>query len=751
MTEQADERKHDAARPHQRTTKRPGQRRILNHGQSSLTDDLGATVTLKEGALFLLSDQSGEIPPQTHPGQNRGLGLYFHDMRYLDEATPRLNGARLTLLLATSEEGDRGVFELTNPDLDLGAGRALPKQTVGLHWEKALGETVQETLTVQNFSPEALDLTIDLQYDAHFDDMFTVRGAEPGRRGTLHAPNAGRDRLTFRYDGADGHRRVTTVYFEPAPSAIEDRQATYRFSLARGARQTFTVTIAVADHAPEGTPTALETHPHPPARRAHVAREHADAGSVSGKVHVKTSNALFNRVLRRAFLDLAMLAMRQGDDSFYAAGVPWYVALFGRDSLVTALEMLAYAPAIARNTLDILARYQGTKEDPARDEEPGKILHELRVGEQANLHEVPSTPYYGTIDATPLYLILFGDYLRWTGDLAYFQAQRDHVEAALAWLERYGDRDGDGFLEYASTSPQGLANQGWKDSGNSIVNADGSVVSPPVALVEVQGYAYRARRAIASVYRHLGEADRAAALEETAARLRRDFNQRYWLPDRQNYALALQHDKRPAAVDASNQGQALWSGIVDGDKAGAVRDTLLDPERLFSGWGIRTLSRQAVAYNPFDYQVGAIWPHDNALIVAGLRRYGFDQEALAVVGGIYEAATRFDHYRLPELFAGFSREQYGTPVHYPVACSPQAWAAGSLPAMLQALLGLTPDACARRLTVIRPCLPAWLEWVELRGLAVGDARVDLRYQRAGGTTLVAVLRKTGALQVAIEY
>ncbi len=738
----------DGAKPQQRKTD-AGERRVLNHGQSSVVADIGASLTLKQGALFMLTDDSGDIPPQIIGEHDRGLGLYFHDMRYLDAAALRINGARFTPLLSASDLGHTGVFELTNPDLDDGEGTTIPKETLGLRWKKTLSEHVRDELTLQNFGHDTADLTLTIEYDAHFDSMFTVRGAEPGERGTLHDPKATDDSLVFQYDGADGHRRTTTLSFDPKPTELDGRRITYRRRLAPGDARDFTITIAVADHAKERSD--LETHPQSDDKDTDEANAHADAGSLSGKVHVETSNALFNRVLRRSFLDLAMLAMRQKGDRFFAAGVPWYVALFGRDSLITALEVLAYEPAIARNTLDILAQYQGTKVDEYRDEEPGKILHELRVGEKANLHEVPSTPYYGTIDATPLFLILLSEYVFWTGDLDYFKTMEKHVERAVAWMEKYGDSDGDGFLDYASKSDKGLANQGWKDSGNSIVNADGSVVTPPVALAEVQGYAYRARRSLATIERHRGNTDRAERHEKAAAALKKRFNKEFWVPKLKNYALALQKEHHPAVVDASNQGQALWGGIVDDDRATCVRDTLMDPGKLFAGWGIRTLSREAAAYNPFDYQVGAIWPHDNAFIFDGLRKYRFDGEALKVFSGIYQAATHFDLYRLPELFAGFGQDQYRVPVHYPVACSPQAWAAASIPFMLQSMLGLTPDAFAGHLNIIRPTLPDWLDWVVIRGIQVGEGHVDLRYERSGGTTLVAVLHKKGDVQVVIEY
>ncbi len=736
----------DPKPPQEKTTR---EHRARHHGQFSRVADIGANLTLKQGALFMLVDDAGDIPPQTMGDDDHGLGLYFHDMRHLDAVSLRVNDARFTPLLTTSDRGHTGIIEMTNPELDDGHGGTIPKGTIGLRSKMTLSDTVRDELTLQNFGTETADLTLTIACDAHFDDMFTVRGVEPGKRGTLHDPKVTDGTLVFQYDGADDHRRTTTLSFDPAPTALESNRVTYRFRIAPGDSRTRTVTIAVADHAQRQGD--LEVHPHADGQETDQANAHADAGSLNGTVHVETSNALFNRVLRRSFLDLAMLAMRQKGDRFFAAGVPWYVALFGRDSLITALEVLAYEPAIARHTLDILARYQGTKRDDYQDEAPGKILHELRVGEKANLHEVPSTPYYGTIDATPLFLILFGEYVRWTGDLAYFKTMEKHIERAVEWMEKYGDSDGDGFLDYTSQSAEGLANQGWKDSGNSIVNADGSIVTPPVALAEVQGYAYRARRGLATLYRQLGDTAHADRHAHAAETLKERFNKEFWVSKLHNYAQALQKGGRPAVVDASNQGQALWGGIVDNDRAPCVRDTLTDPDKLFAGWGIRTLSREAAAYNPFDYQVGAVWPHDNALIVAGLRAYGFDREALAVFSGIYQAATHFDRYRLPELFAGFGRDQYRVPVRYPVACSPQAWAAASIPYMLQSVLGFTPDAVAGDVKIVRPILPDWLDWVVVRGLRVGNGQVDLRYERSGGTTLVAVLHKKGDLRVVIDY
>jgi glycogen debranching enzyme len=398
--------------------------------------------------------------------------------------------------------------------------------------------------------------------------------------------------------------------------------------------------------------------------------------------------------------------------------------------------------------LRLLAAYQGTKVDDWRDEAPGKILHELRVGEQAHLHEVPQTPYYGSVDATPLFLVLLGEHFRWAGDVALFDELRPAVDAALDWIDRFGDSDGDGFIDYAARSPKGFRNQGWKDSGNSIVNADGSLAEPPIALVEVQGYVYRAWLAAAALFRAGGDGHRADELEGRAKHLAGRFRDAYWMDDRGYLALALGKGGRRAEAIASNAGQALWSGIVDSDHAGAVAAKLVEP-CLFSGWGVRTLADSEVAYNPIDYQVGAVWPHDNALIVAGLRRYGHAPEAMSVFSGIFDAAAAFPHYRLPELFAGFARGEYRVPVRYPVACNPQAWAAGAMPGMLASALGLEPDAAARRLVIADPRLPDWLGEVTVTGLRVGAATIDLRYRRVEGDTLVAVLKRDGDLDVVV--
>ena len=429
--------------------------------------------------------------------------------------------------------------------------------------------------------------------------------------------------------------------------------------------------------------------------------------------------------------------------------MPWFVTLFGRDSLIAALQSLPYYSGVAEQTLQLMARYQGQKTDEWRDEEPGKIMHELRIGELAHINKIPQTPYYGTVDATPLFLILIARHGAWTGSLRLFNQLRGPIEAALAWIARCAERNRSGYLAYQGSSKSGLINQGWKDSGNAIVNARGSLAQPPISLVEVQGYVYLAKIFLAALYERAGDGDRAELLRREAQSLRSRFNRDFWLDEQNYYALALQAENKPAAVIASNPGQALWAGIVDTQKAGATVNKLMAVE-MFSGWGIRTLSEKERRYNPVGYHLGTVWPHDNALIAAGFRRYGFDREACRVFTGIAQTAAHFEHYRLPEVFTGFSRETHEAPVRYPVACHPQAWAAGAVPYLLETALGLKPAAFDHRLRIVRPILPDFLNHLEIRRMRIGSGCADLRFERApDGCAIVTVLRAEG-VDVVVE-
>jgi glycogen debranching enzyme len=455
---------------------------------------------------------------------------------------------------------------------------------------------------------------------------------------------------------------------------------------------------------------------------------------------VDTSNPLFNAIITRSFLDLHMLSMRQQNQTFFAAGVPWYVALFGRDSLITSIEMAAFEPDVGANTLRVLAAYQGKTVDDWRDEQPGKILHEIRRGELAGAGVVPHTPYFGSVDATPLFLLLYAQHFRWTGDLEFAKELLPNALAALEWIDRSGDVDGDGFVEYLTRSPEGIRNQGWKDSHDSVVHADGRMAEPPIALAEVQAYVYMAKLRVAEVLDALGDPARASLLHGEAQALRAKFNTEFWMEDA---------EKRQVRTVVSNPGHGLYCDIVDPEPAAQMARRLLAPD-MFSGWGIRTMSKSAAAYNPMSYHNGSVWPHDNAFIAAGLKRYGFVKETNRVATAMFDAAIYTDYMRLPELFCGFTRRSPNRPVSYPVACSPQAWAAGAPFLILQAMLGISARAHENLLTVNKPQLPPWLNTVELRNLRVGDSRITLLFRREGDITGFSLLARDGDVRVIME-
>jgi glycogen debranching enzyme len=470
-----------------------------------------------------------------------------------------------------------------------------------------------------------------------------------------------------------------------------------------------------------------------------------------GTTSVATDHELFNRTIGRSVADLRLL-MNDGPaegERYVAAGIPWFAALFGRDSIITALQMLAFRPQLAVETLEVLASLQATEVDDFRDAEPGKILHELRVGETARARELPHSPYYGSVDSTPLWLILLGATYEWTGDRGLVDRLWPNALAALRWIDEWGDRDGDGFVEYERRSPRGLLNQGWKDSGDAIRDRHGRESRAPIALAEVQGYVYDAKLRMAALATIRGETGLTDRLTREAAQLQGRFEEAFWVDDQRYYAMALDGDKRQADAIGSNAGHCLWSGIVSPGRARDVADRLLGPG-MFSGWGIRTYASGQPGYNPFGYHTGTVWPHDTSLAAAGLKRYGFQEEANRLVGHVFEASQHFTEFRLPELFCGFDRETAPMPVPYPVACSPQAWSAGAVFLFLQTMLGLRGHADANELELLRPNLPDWLGKVTVTNLRIGEASVDLLFHRWRGTTSAEVLRKVGDLSLTIR-
>jgi len=702
--------------------------------------NLADAFVLKAGAVFLVSLRDGTIPARgDHP-----LGLYLNDCRHLSAHELRVGGATPRLLISTETTGAEGVHELTNPDLVLGDGGILPLQTLRIRLELRIDPAgrLEERVVVDLHARRPLEIALELALAADFRPMLAIR-----RVVDLPPPPVELKRLerglAFSATTRDGVARRTTVTGERRPSSIEGATLRFGLSLSGGGREEIRLLYDLDEGA--RAPGAGRARVRVPDPATETARDR-----LAGGTRVRADDELFNRVLRRSLLDLRMLRSTLDGEEYYAAGVPWFCTLFGRDSLIAALEMLAFDAQIAARTLRLLAERQGRRTDAVHEEEPGKILHEYRVGEVAALGLTPLTRYYGTVDATPLFLCLLGEHAAWSGDLDLFHELGDAVAAALSWIDEHGDHDGDGFLDYRAGTPQGLRNQGWKDSDDGIVDARGDPLAPPVALIEPQGYVVRAKRAIADLFARDGDRETAQRLRSEAAGLQERLR-RFWDPRRRFYGLALAGTGALSSVLASNQGHLLWAGAVPGAHARDVRDALMS-DAMFSGWGIRTLSGSEVAFDPVGYHVGAVWPHDSAIVAAGLRRYGFDEDFLEIFEGMLEAASLAEGYRLPELFAGFAREQSETPVPYPVACRPQAWAAGAIPFLLTVGLGLRADGLDGRLHVRRPSLPRWVDRLEVENLQVAGASVALRFERpvAGRPVALTDASVDGGVEVLLE-
>jgi glycogen debranching enzyme len=705
------------------------------------TDQTGVHV-IKSGDMFLMNNAHGDIRPDA-----RGLGLFLGDTRYLSTYDLVLNGTHPVVLRAGPAAAQHSVIQMANPDLlDLGGEVSeevvLRRHSLGVVRDRTVGDRLSEKVTVTNYTTLPQRARLTLKLDADYADIFELRGLVRERRGDRLANEWREDGLTFRYRGLDGIVRRTVITLDPPMH-----------------RAAITVPDTALDTA--GTTLELDWLIEPGRSEALAIDVRAEildqsAPHVSPRpwpigATIETSHVLAERALERSKADLNLL-INDGpaaEERYVAAGVPWFSCLFGRDSIITSLQLLAVRPEIAQATLSILARLQATEVDEFRDAAPGKILHELRTGELARTAEIPHTPYYGTVDATPLWLMLLDEYERWTGDAALIERLWPNALAALGWLDRYGDLDGDGFIEYTRQSASGLVNQGWKDSADSNRNRDGTLAEGPIALVEVQAYAYAARRGIARLARTRGDEKLAAAQDAAADALRLRFEDAFWMEDAGTYALALDGAKRQVTGIASNAGHALWTGIADRERAARTAEVLTG-RGMWSGWGIRTLSAETIGYNPIGYHLGTIWPHDNAICAAGFARYGLFEETRLVAGALFEATAHFREARLPELFCGFDRATSPMPVPYPVACSPQAWAAGSLYHLMSATLGFRPDARAKRLELVRPALPTWLPSLRVRGLRVGDAEVDLEFGTQEESISVEVQRRTADLDVVVR-
>jgi glycogen debranching enzyme len=693
--------------------------------------------SLKHDDTFIVLDSHGDI------GASAGGpdGLFNADTRYLarlelvlDDVQPLLLGSNLR------DDNSALTVDLTNPDVYRNGRIVLQKDILHIVRTVFLWRgTAYQRIGLQNHgeTPASFDLT--LLFDNDFADLFEVRGEKRPRRGVGSSKLLGPADVALDYKGLDGKSRSTALHFDPRPTRLAVNAATYHFELAP--QQISSLFVAVSCDKPAG-------HKPVPFFRGLLAHRREMRRSAAGAASIETSNNIFNEVLCQSMADLNMLMTDTTQGRYPYAGIPWYSTTFGRDGIITALQMLWIDPRIARGVLKRLAFYQARTVDPLADAEPGKILHEMRGGEMADLHEVPFAHYYGSVDATPLFVLLAGLYVEHTGDDETLAELWPAIEAALAWIDGAGDPDRDGFVEYQRASEQGLANQGWKDSYDAIFHADGRLAEGYIALAEVQGYVFAGKRLAARCASRLGKADRARELAAEAQRLAERFEEAFWCDELGTYALALDGAKRPCRVRTSNAGQLLFSGIVREDRARMVAADLMRPH-FFTGWGIRTVARGEARYNPMSYHDGSIWPHDNALIALGLARYDLKHAVERVFKALFDAATYMDLRRLPELFCGFQREKQRGPTLYPVACAPQAWASATPFTLLEAALGLEFDAQRGEIRLRNPRLPAFLNEVILRELQLGPSSVDLRVRRHGDDVSLEVLRRRGQIQVSI--
>ena len=697
------------------------------------------TRVLKHGESFALFDRYGDMP-RAGGGEH---GFYHQGTRFLSRYELRLNGQR-PLLLYSSVRRDNCVLSVdgTNPD-DFESGElTVLKGTVHLSRSWILWDAAcHERLVLGNYGDAPVRVRLTMEFENDFVDIFEVRGFQRARRGELLAPVVADSSVELAYRGLDGAVRRTRIAWSVAPVSVHADRADFEIEI--DARKKVEIETVVTS-ALEGAAFAQSAFG--PACRA---ADEALAAARGEQARASSPNDQFNAWLQRSAADLTMLAAGNPEQGYPYAGVPWYSVPFGRDGILTAMQYLWVDPGMARGVLRFLAETQATELEPARDAEPGKIVHEMRKGELAALGEIPFGRYYGTIDATPLFVVLAGEYHQRTGDSALLHQLWPAIERALAWIDEYGDIDGDGFVEYHRQSGDGLVNQAWKDSEDSIFHEDGTLARGPIAVCEVQAYVYAARIHAARLARSLGKEGDAQRLERQAEDLRKRFEAQFWDEALGTYVIALDGAKRPCRVRSSNAGHVLWCGIASEERARTAGRTLISPVS-FSGWGVRTIAKGESRYNPISYHNGAIWPHDNALIAMGLARYGMKEQTIAITTALYEASLFMDLHRLPELFCGFSRRAPGEgPTLYPVACSPQAWASATPYYLIKACLGMSFRPQEPRLRFLHPMLPPFLEHLRLVDLQVGDALVDVIFERHDRELGVKVIRKRGDLDVSV--
>jgi glycogen debranching enzyme len=690
---------------------------------SSPVDDRARV--LKYGAMFFVFDRLGDV-------QSSGLGeqgLFFHGTRYLSELSVNLWNVR-PLLLSSTVATNNFLFTADLANLDVSRDNdqvAIPRGTLHLLRSRFLWQDrCYEEFLFVNHGLSPLEVPFSLAFNADFADIFEVRGMHRNKKGERLPDRVEKDSVLLSYEGLDGVIRRTCIQSDPLPDLASNAELRFDVELRPKERATFQFIIS-CDASAAAKSTGY-------ARAVAAARQEFDSVAEMFP-RISSSNSRFSDWITRSVSDLQMMTVGNPEPDYPYAGVPWFSTVFGRDGIITALQTLWLNPAIAKGVLEYLGATQAGEIIPSIEAEPGKILHEMRRGEMAVLGEVPFGCYYGSVDSTPLFIVLAGAYYDRTADRSFLERLWPHVEQALRWIDEFGDLDGDGFVEYAQHSSKGLVQQGWKDSNDSVFHADGTLAPAPIALCEVQGYVYAAKLAAARMCSVLEKTDQSSRLQREAENLRIQFEDQFWCDDLSTYALALDGNKRPCRVRTSNPGHCLFTGIAAADRARRVAETLLDPV-FFTGWGVRTVASNEARYNPLSYHNGSVWPHDNSLVASGMAKYGFKDFAGKILLGLLDLSSMVDLHRLPELFCGLERRPGEGPTLYPVACSPQVWASAAPFLILQACLGLSIQAANNRLVFDRPSLPEGIPQVAIRNLRCGNQCMDLFLERRSDCVLI---------------
>jgi glycogen debranching enzyme len=690
-------------------------------------------LTLIDGKTFLSTTIAGDIMPPGAPD----AGFFHDDTRFLSRLELRVDGYRTVVLCSSTEQTFASQIELTTGKSTTRETYEIPENTVHIRREQLLASDVlYDNFSFENFNFNELELAVELAYEADFMDVFQVRGVARQRLGHYYLPIVRHDSIVFHYCGLDRISRETIIHLSPPPESVDGTTARWKLRLPPFKRFQLHTTVV----------------PQVEGRRSRVGRQdfgqqlrvrrEAFAEWDSHSTSLSSSNSIFGQMIGTCKGDFHALRIPEAREHVVAAGIPWFATMFGRDSILASYQSLLLNPELAVDTLRVLAMNQGKEKNDWCDEEPGKILHEYREGEMTRAGEMPFGPYYGSIDATPLWLILLSETFNWTADEQLVREMLPHAYRALEWMEKYGDLDGDGFVEYLRRSPRGLVNQGWKDSWDAIMHRDGEVARAPIALCEVQGYVYEAKYRMASLLRAFGDTRTADRLKREAAEMQKRLEKAFWMPKLGFYAMALDADKRQTQVVSSNPGHLLFTRMLPQERAKTVTQRFMRDD-LFSGWGWRTISRDERIFNPLSYHRGSVWPHDNSIIAHGMALYEFREPANRVFSTLFEAALRFRDYRLPELFCGIHRREHDEPVQYPVSCSPQAWASGAIFLLLTSVLGIRPSAPRKELNIVNPVLPPFLDQLSIRNLRVGGSRVGLDFSRRGERTFCNVVEVEG--------